>query len=86
MQGRRLAVVLVALLACSCAKDLARVSSPATGCAPDEIDIENVSVGWAETSWSARCRGETFHCAGEDLASCSPDRDASSRTPSTTQQ
>lgn len=64
-----------ALLLCApgCASDLARASSPATGCPRDEIQIENISVGWAETSWSARCRGTQFHCAGEQVATCSPD-------------
>ena len=67
--------VLLALVACGCASDLARASSPAIGCAPHEIEIHDISVGWAETSWAARCRGTRFHCAGESTASCSPDRD-----------
>lgn len=66
------AAVLV-LFSGGCAADLARASSPAIGCAPDEIEIDKVSVGWSETSWSARCRGMRFHCAGEHGASCSPD-------------
>lgn len=65
-----------ALLLCTsgCASDLARASSPATGCPRSEIQIEDISVGWAETSWSARCRGTRFHCAGEQLATCTPER------------
>lgn len=66
---------VIGLCAGGCAADLARSSSPAIGCAPDEIEIDEVSVGWSETSWSARCRGTRFHCAGEHGASCSPDRD-----------
>lgn len=83
MQWTRLLVLLCGLLASSCASDLARVSSPAIGCAPSEIQIDDISVGWAETSWSARCRGEAFHCAGENLASCSPDRAVQSAPPTT---
>ena len=85
MKPNRQLVLLGGLLA-SCASDLARVSSPAIGCAPQEIQIENVSVGWAETSWLARCRGEAFHCAGEDLASCSPDRASQSMRSTTSEQ
>ncbi len=76
MQPTRLPVLLCGLLVCGCASDLARVSSPAIGCAPSEIQIDDISIGWAETSWSAQCRGQAFHCAGESIASCSPDRDS----------
>lgn len=75
MRDVRLIAVLLGLCASGCASDLARASSPAIGCAPDEIEIDKVSVGWSETSWSAQCRGTRFHCAGEHGASCSPDRD-----------
>ncbi|MGH1345061.1 MAG: hypothetical protein ACRBN8_26105 [Nannocystales bacterium] len=75
MRLARLTAAALALFACGCAADLARASSPAIGCAPNEIQIDEVSVGWSETSWSARCRGTQFHCAGEHGASCSPDRD-----------
>lgn len=72
---RLLTAAVLVLCVGGCATDLARASSPAIGCAPDEIEIDDVSVGWNETSWSAQCRGTRFHCAGERGASCSPDRD-----------
>ncbi len=75
MQKRLVSVALLASMS-GCAADLARASSPAIGCAPEEIEVDDVSVGWAETAWSAQCRGMTFHCAGETGTTCSPDRGA----------
>ncbi len=69
-------VVWLAFVVAGCAADLARASAPAIGCAPAEVEIDDVSVGWSETSWSARCRGVQFHCSGERGATCGPDRDA----------
>jgi hypothetical protein len=73
---------LAVLLALSgCARDLARVSSGTIGCPTDEIEIADVSVGWSETSWIARCRGLTFTCAGEHAPSCVPERAAALASP-----
>lgn len=71
--------VIVALAAAAfvlgglgCARDLARASSGVIGCAPDDIAIDDVSVGWSETSWAASCGGTTFRCAGERSPWCAP--------------
>lgn len=66
-------VLTTGLLATGCAKDLARASSAAIGCPPDSIEVSDVSVGWSQTSWKARCRQTDFYCAGEVTAQCSPD-------------
>ena len=55
-----------------CARDLARASSGVIGCAPEDIAIDDVSVGWSETSWAASCGGATFRCAGERAPWCAP--------------
>jgi hypothetical protein len=78
------AVGLAAALVCvglvvGCAADLARASSGAIGCPHAAIDVEDISVGWSETSWTARCRGLVFHCSGEDAPSCAPELDVTER-------
>lgn len=74
-----------------CARDLARASSGVIGCAPEDIAIDDVSVGWSEMSWAASCGGTTFRCAGEEAPWCAPamgtrpapppDRDAAAEAP-----
>lgn len=56
-----------------CARDLARSSSSAIGCPPEAIEVSEVSVGWSQMSWTARCRGVTFYCSGESSAQCAPE-------------
>jgi hypothetical protein len=60
------------VLGLGCARDLARASSGVIGCAPEDIAIDDVSVGWSETSWAASCGGATFRCAGERSPWCAP--------------
>lgn len=72
----------IALGGSGCARDLARSSSGAIGCPPDAIDVSEISVGWSEMSWTARCRDTTFYCSGESGPSCAPSRAASVTKPS----
>ncbi|MEM9456733.1 MAG: hypothetical protein AAGF11_21330 [Myxococcota bacterium] len=58
-----------------CARDLARSSSSAIGCPPKTIEVSEVSVGWSQMSWTARCRGVDFYCSGDSSAQCSPAQD-----------
>lgn len=62
----------IVLAGFGCARDLARASSGVIGCAPEDIAIDDVSVGWSETSWAASCGGTTFRCAGERSPWCAP--------------
>jgi hypothetical protein len=68
------------VLGLGCARDLARASSGVIGCAPEDIAIDDVSVGWSETSWAASCGGTTFRCAGEGAPWCAPAMGASPGT------
>ncbi|MEX1362968.1 MAG: hypothetical protein AB1Z98_07570 [Nannocystaceae bacterium] len=70
----------VALGSSGCARDLARSSSGAIGCPPDAIDVSEISVGWSEMSWTARCRDTTFYCSGESGPSCTPAPEAIAET------
>ncbi len=67
-----MAAAAVFLGGLGCAGDLARASSGVIGCAPADIAIDDVSVGWSETSWAAACGGTTFRCAGERSPWCAP--------------
>jgi len=67
-----MAAVAMVLAGLGCARDLARASSGVIGCAPEDIAVDDVSVGWSETSWAASCRGTTFRCAGERSPWCTP--------------
>ena len=66
------AAAAMVLAGLGCARDLARASSGVIGCAPEDIAIDDVSVGWSETSWAAACGGTTFRCAGERSPWCAP--------------
>lgn len=71
--GREVSVrLLIAaeLITPGCARELARSSSGAIGCPPTEIEVTDVSVGWSEMSWTARCGARTYYCAGEDSPRC----------------
>jgi hypothetical protein len=76
------ALLVLAGLVAGCAADLARASAGAIGCPHTAIAVEDISVGWSETSWTARCRGLVFHCSGEDAPSCAPELDVTD-TPAT---
>lgn len=80
---RRAAVFGLALFVASpgCARDLARASAGAIGCSPRAIEVDHISVGWSETSWRARCRGQAFHCSGEDSPSCAPELETKTSAP-----
>lgn len=67
-----MAVGAMVLAGLGCARDLARASSGVIGCAPEDIAIDDVSVGWSETSWAASCGGTSFRCAGERSPWCAP--------------
>lgn len=67
-----LAAVALVFGGLGCARDLARASSGVIGCAPEDIAIDDVSVGWSETSWAASCGGTSFRCAGERSPWCAP--------------
>lgn len=73
-------LLVLAGLTVGCAADLARASSGAIGCPHTAIEVDHVSVGWSETSWTARCRGLVFHCSGEDAPSCAPELEVTPRT------
>lgn len=68
-----MAAAAIVLAGPGCARDLARASSGVIGCAPEDIAIDDVSVGWSETSWAASCGGTTFRCAGERSPWCAPE-------------
>ena len=68
-----MAAAALVLAGLGCARDLARASSGVIGCAPEDIAIDDVSVGWSETSWAASCGGATFRCAGERAPWCAPE-------------
>lgn len=81
MAGRGYAFVLalVALPACGGGR-LARrrdTSAGFTGCAPQEIVIEDGRVGLSTETWTAVCRGRRFQCAGVGRQwTCTPEPDA----------
>lgn len=64
-----------------CARDLARASSSAIGCSPESIEVSDVSIGWSQTSWTARCRDIAFYCSGETSAQCAPEHSPPSPSP-----
>lgn len=72
---------LLALVGSGCARDLARASSGAIGCPHDAIEVSEISVGWSQASWTARCRDATFYCSGESSAMCAPALDAEASMP-----
>ena len=80
---RILRLAVAALVLSGCAGDLARASAGAIGCPHKEIDVDDVSVGWSQMSWTAQCRGTTFHCSGENGPICSPQRDDQPTGPAT---
>ena len=83
MTHRILRSAYLALLATSpaCAADLARATSGAIGCPPAEIANRDRSLGFSEMSWSASCRGHTFHCSGERSPACAPELTSSPDAP-----
>jgi len=66
----------VSLMGCAASNaQLRAVSSGHVGCSPDEIGIENYSLGLTTSSWAAVCRGKTFYCSGTDMlkdVGCAP--------------
>ncbi|MEM6989941.1 MAG: hypothetical protein AAF721_05575 [Myxococcota bacterium] len=75
--GVALRTVTLAIVGASppmgCAQDLARASSGAIGCPHERIEVSEISVGWSQMSWRARCDGMDFLCSGETDPSCSPE-------------
>ena len=59
----------LATLASGCTTT-AEVSSGYVGCPADEIVVSNEKSSWSARTWTATCRGRTFHCVsrggGED--------------------
>lgn len=76
-----MAAAALVLAGPGCARDLARASSGVIGCAPEDIAIDDVSVGWSETSWAASCGGARFRCAGEHAPWCAPEAAGSPSAP-----
>ena len=68
-----MAAAAIVLSGPGCARDLARATSGVIGCAPEDIAIDDVSLGWSETSWAASCGGARFRCAGERAPWCAPE-------------
>jgi hypothetical protein len=57
--------------------ELRALSSGKTGCPPHEIAISNSQVGLKTASWTAKCRGKIYFCAGDDMlrgVTCTPAR------------
>jgi hypothetical protein len=51
---------IVFLTACG---GYATISAGQIGCKPEEITIEDDSVGWSSAPWIAKCRGKAFSCS-----------------------
>jgi hypothetical protein len=69
-------VLIAGLTACAASNaQLRSASSGHVGCAPEDIGIENYSLGATTSSWTAACNGKTFYCSGSDMlkgVSCAP--------------
>ncbi|APR83937.1 Hypothetical protein A7982_09286 [Minicystis rosea] len=59
----------LALTLTSCAASRMRdLSSAKLGCAPEETAISNEHFGLNASTWTATCRGRTFHCTSRESA------------------
>ena len=47
--------------------ELRALSSGKIGCPENTITIENSSVGMKTASWTVKCKGKTYFCAGDDM-------------------
>lgn len=56
-------LLAVATSLCLGCTTLADVSSGQTGCSPEEVAVTNKKSTWSASTWTATCRGVTYHCS-----------------------
>lgn len=62
------AIFALGVTACAASNaQLRSVSSGHVECPPDDIAIENYSLGVSTSSWTAHCNGKAYYCSGTDM-------------------
>lgn len=77
---KRIALMVAAgalLGGCASHGGLQAETSGRIGCSPADIEVSNKDIGWSTITWTAQCKGKTFHCVlseggGPRTTTCTP--------------
>lgn len=65
--------LLLGIVVTGCANREA-MTSGIVGCPMNEVKVTNIQTQWATGTWTATCRGKTFHCTATEVNTvCSPE-------------